>query len=138
MQRLQTLISVNDGVSVTPDMNECFEYREKMVCRKDLVRLEDLKTHHAETAELVKLDTADLQQKDGLVPAADQPPDCCGFQMPSASDEGCCSAANPYVPMTVAPFVLVFNIFGAGVGTMVASYYTPGGCSYKVMCCGIF
>ena len=58
--------------------------------------------------------------------------------MPSASDEGCCSAANPYVPMTVAPFVLVFNIFGAGVGTLVASYYTPGGCSYKVMCCGIF
>ena len=136
MQRLQTLVPTSDGVSLTPDMNDCFEYREQMVCRKDLVRLEDLKTHHQEPTELIKIDTATLTQNDGLTPSTE--PDCCGFTMPSADDEGCCSAANPYVPMTVAPFVLVFNIFGSGVGTLVASYYTPGGCSYKVMCCGIF
>ena len=136
MQRLQTLTTKFKEVFITQDMDECFTYNDTQICRKDLVKPEDLKTHHTEPIDLVKIDDKPIE----LLVAVDAntQPDCCGFMMPSADNEGSCSAANPYVPMTVAPFVLVFNIFGCGIGTLVASYYTPGGCSYKVMCCGIF
>lgn len=43
--------------------------------------------------------------------------------LPSVDDTGCCSAANPYVPVEIAPVVLVMNIFMPGVGTIVAAYY---------------
>ena len=58
--------------------------------------------------------------------------------MPSVDDQGCCSAANPYVPMTVAPIVLILDIFFPGVGTLVAAYYDPSGCNCKTITCGIF
>ena len=58
--------------------------------------------------------------------------------MPSVADQGCCSAANPYVPYNVAPIVLVFDIFLPGVGTIIAAYFDPSGCNCKTITCGIF
>ena len=53
-------------------------------------------------------------------------------------DTACCSAANPYVPVDVAPIVMVMNIFAPGVGTMIAAYYDNAGCNCKTVTCGIF
>jgi hypothetical protein len=53
-------------------------------------------------------------------------------------DTACCSAANPYVPVDVAPIVMVMNIFAPGVGTMIAAYYSDSGCNCKTVTCGIF
>lgn len=60
------------------------------------------------------------------------------YDVPSSEGEGCCSEANPYVPVNVAPIVLVLDIFLPGVGTIVAAYYDPSGCNCKTITCGIF
>ena len=60
-----------------------------------------------------------------------------GEVMPSPDDQGCCSAANPYVPANVAPMVLIMDIFVPGVGTVIAAYYDPTGVNRKTMTCGI-
>ena len=75
---------------------------------------------------------------DEVIVVEESTEDCCGFDMPSVADQGCCSAANPYVPMTAAPFVLVFDIFSPGVGTLVAAYYDNSGCNCKTITCGVF
>ena len=59
-------------------------------------------------------------------------------ELPSSADEGCCSAANPYVPENIAPIILVLDIFMPGVGTILAAYYDPAGCNCKTITCGIF
>ena len=59
-------------------------------------------------------------------------------EVPSPDDEGCCSAANPYVPVNIAPIVLVLDIFLPGVGTIISAYYDPSGCNCKTITCGIF
>ena len=59
-----------------------------------------------------------------------------GEVMPSPDNEGCCSAANPYVPANVAPMVLIMDIFVPGVGTIIAAYYDPTGVNRKTMTCG--
>ena len=58
--------------------------------------------------------------------------------MISSDGQGCCSACNPYVPVDIAPVVLVLNIFMPGVGTILAAYYDPNGCNCKAITCGIF
>ena len=60
-----------------------------------------------------------------------------GDVMPSPADEGCCSSANPYVPINVAPMVLLMNIFVPGVGTIIAAYFDPDGLNKKTMTCGV-
>ena len=60
-----------------------------------------------------------------------------GEIMPSPADEGCFSRANPYVPINVAPMVLLFNIFVPGVGTIIASYFDPSGMNSRAMTCGV-
>ena len=61
-----------------------------------------------------------------------------GDIMPSPADEGCCSAANPYVPINVAPMVLIMDIFIPGSGTIIAAYFDPDGLNHKTMVCGVF
>ena len=58
--------------------------------------------------------------------------------LPSVDDSGCCSSANPYVPIEIAPVVLVMDIFMPGVGTIVAAYYDASGCNCKTITCGVF
>ena len=127
MKRVETLarIQPTSDLMVTPEMDECFIYKNNQVCMKDLVKLEDLEP---------KLQTQQLiQTQDPTVVGGAK-----DWTMPSVADQGCCSAANPYVPMTVAPIVLICDIFFPGVGTIIAAYYDPTGCNCKTITCGIF
>ena len=115
----------------------CIEHDNKTDCypAEALVKLEDLQTHHAQHQDIAKTEEINLK---AILEQETQPEDCCGFSPPSVEGTGSCSASNPYVPMTAAPFVLVFDIFSPGVGTLVAAYYDPSGCNCKTITCGIF
>ena len=56
----------------------------------------------------------------------------------SSDDDGCCKAANPYLPMNIAILVLCLDIFLPGIGTIVSAYYDPNGCNCPTVTCGIF
>lgn len=98
------------AITVATD-TPCFEYGTRLVCPEDLVSLDRLQSQTGTRSPWV---------------------------LPSVEDQGCCSAANPYVPYNVAPVVLVFDIFLPGVGTIIAAYFDPSGCNCKTITCGIF
>jgi len=60
------------------------------------------------------------------------------FVPKSSAGDGCCKAANPYVPYNIGILVLCLDIFLPGVGTIVAAYYEPSGCNCATVTCGIF
>ena len=128
MQRIQTIQTVDTPTDsplfLQTDIAECFDYDGRQVCIKDLVKLQDLQDRQQQPLEN-NVEQGTLGNSRPNI-------------MPSVADQGCCSAANPYVPYNVAPVVLVFDIFLPGVGTIIAAYFDPSGCNCKTITCGIF
>lgn len=102
----------------------CADYKGKTICTGDLLEIFSQNDENSERALIVEDDLLSNFRSNEV--------------MPSPADEGCCSAANPYVPRNVAPIVLVFDIFLPGTGTIIAAYFDPSGCNCKTVTCGIF